>query len=111
MTKEKELMDLIGSVDIDKVYAIRALIEEGVDVNYVFPKADGVKNLWLGRSPLMNCITTGGISQFEEDLVVFELLIKNGANIGIVDELGNTPVLIAVKYFALDALNFLVKQG
>lgn len=111
MTKEKELMDLIGSVGIDKVEAIRSLIEEGADINYLFPQEDQVENMWLGRTPLMNCITTGGITQSEEDLVVFELLTEHGVNIGIVDELGNTPVLIAVKYFDLIILNRLVQQG
>ncbi len=104
-------MDLIGSVEYDKVDAITKLIEEGVDINYVFSEEDQVENMWLGRTPLMNCIATGGISQSEDDLVVFELLMEHEANIEIVDEQGNTPVLIAIKYFALIILNRLVQQG
>jgi hypothetical protein len=86
MSKEKELMDLIGSVEYDKVDPIRRLIEEGADINYVFSEEDQVENLWLCRTPLMNCIATGGVSQSEDDLEVFELLMEHEVNIGIVDE-------------------------
>lgn len=111
MSSEKELMGFIGSADFDKVDNIKNLIEEGVDINYVFQKAEQVDNLWFSRTPLMECIITAGISQSEEDFEVFELLTENGADMKITDESGNTPALIAVRYFALDILRFLVQQG
>ena len=107
MTKEKELGTLIGSVNFDKVDHIKKLIQEGVDINYRYQEEDS----FTGSTPLMACIITAGISQFDVDLEVFKLLIENGADIGMVDESGNTPILIAVNYFALHILPLLVQQG
>jgi len=59
----------------------------------------------------MICIRTAGIGQFDVDLDVFKLLIENGADTEMVDESGNTPVLIAVNYFALHIVPLLVQQG
>jgi len=113
MSKEKELMDLIVDIEIDieKIDSISDLIAEGVDINYTCTEEDQVENLWLARTPLLQCIATGGITLLDVDLEVFELLIEHGVKTDITDELGNTPVLVAIKYLALEALKLLVQQG
>jgi ankyrin repeat protein len=107
MSKEKELIAIIASVDFNKVDRIKKLIQEGVNINYRFQE----EGVLFGSTPLTECIRTAGISQFDVDLDVFKLLIEHGADTGVVDESGNTPVLIAVNYFALNILKLLVQQG
>lgn len=107
MSKEKELITLIRSVNPNKVDLLKKLIQDGVDLNFVLPSED----VFAGNTPLMLCIRTAGIGQFDVDAEVFQLLIDNGADTSMTDDEGNTPVLIAVKYFALDILRLLVTQG
>lgn len=107
MSKENELITLIGSVNPNKVDLIKKLIQDGVDLNYVLPSED----TYAGYTPLMLCINTAGIGQFDVDAEVFKLLIDNGADTSMTDDEGNTPVLIAVKYFALDILRLLIQKG
>lgn len=101
-------MQLIGAVDFNKVDGIKNLIAEGVDINYV---ADETDEVFYGRSPLLHCIRTAGISQFDVDFEVFELLLANGATLEGTDEEGNSAILVAVKYFALQLLGSLIQQG
>ena len=106
MSKEKELMALIWSVDFNKVDPVRKLIQEGVNVNCRFQEADDEVD-----TPLIAAIRTAGIGQFDVDVDVFKLLIEIGADIEMADMLGNTPILIAVNYFALNLLPLLIQKG
>jgi hypothetical protein len=111
MTKESQLIQLIRGVDFNKVDKISALLQEGVDINYKFSEAEQEENGSYYETPLLASIITAGVSQFDVDEEVFYLLVKQGAATTVIDEEGNTPLLIAIKYFALNIFSFLAQQG
>jgi len=111
MTKEAALIKLISGVDFDKIDKITKLLAEGVDVNYGFSEAEQEESGSYYQTPLIASIITAGISQFDVDDEVFHLLVTHGADTNFIDEDGNTLLLIAIKYFALNLLPFLIQQG
>jgi hypothetical protein len=108
MTREDKLMQLIGAVDFNKVDAVTKILQEGVHVNYICTDEN---EHYYGQSPLLYCIRIAGISQFDVDFEVLELLLKHGADIHVRDDEGNSCALVAVKYFALQTLDTLIQHG
>lgn len=105
MTQEQELITAVKKTDIERV---EILIKEGVDLNC---KDDDQSSYGLYWTPLHHCIFKGGSSQSKKYTDIAELLLQNGAAIEAVNYTGETPVLFAIKYFALDILELLVKSG
>ena len=86
------------NVDIDEFF--KKVLEKGIDLNAVQAKSPR-------RSALHLCV-------FMKDEAFFKLLLKNGVNIEVVDDNGNTPLWLAVMSYKDDTSFFikcLLKQG
>jgi len=102
--ERKLFVAMVGLRFEDKLLLINKILDEGVDINCIDIDNDGA-------TPLLYAIRIAGISQYDIDYKVFELLLSKGARLNVEDDEGNTPVLIAIKYFALNILDRLVQMG
>ncbi len=105
MNQAQELIAAIKQADLNSV---EKLIKEEVNLNY---KDDDQDSYGLYWTPLHHCVFKGGSSQSGKYTDMAALLLQNGAAIESVNYTGETPVLFAVKYYALDIVDLLVKSG
>lgn len=117
--------------------AIKYLLSVGADANYINPKtkqnlaqsvlklntvlnnkADVLALLIPNLKKVINQIDSKGVSALHlaaissDNLAAAELLLKNGANVNIVDtEFGNTPIFAAAAFNQTEMVKFLISKG
>lgn len=80
------------------------LIENGADINY-----KDTDSTYKNSTPLHHCATTGGF--FPEYIQITKLLIENGADIHALNAEGLIPASNAIRTYALDIFEYLIKKG
>ncbi len=96
---------LIKAIQYRNIESIEKLLEAGVDVS--FTDEDPMFKDW---TPLHHAVRIGGFYPMEGKKMA-EMFIRKGADIEAVTFEGNTPVLLSIKYFALEILDVLIMNG
>ena len=103
----KELIETINASQWsvkEYIPKIINLIENGADINYKNPDSS-----YKNSTPLHHCATTGGF--FPRYIQITKLLIENGADVHALNAEGLTPASNAIRTYALDIFEYLMKKG
>jgi len=87
--------DLFTAIDNGQVETVRAMIKQGVDVNW---------RLRRGGAPLMSASAKG-------NLEIVRMLIASGAFVNAISQDGTTALLLASKYGHGDVVRVLLENG
>ena len=94
-TPNKPLSKLMISIRMAKLHEVRRLSEEETDIDR--------KDIW-GNTALLECVAYGSNE-------VLDMLVRNGANVNVTDDVGNTPLHIAVKCQQAMIVKSLIEYG